>query len=68
MRKYKVAWFLALHLHLVYSAPSTLKVAICNPGSVPYVIVDNFKNISGFDLGNFCLQYIIMHVYRLDVL
>ena len=35
----------------VHGSPSTLKVAVCNPGQLPYANVDKDGNLEGFDIG-----------------
>ena len=37
------------------SQQSTLKVAACNPGSVPYVTTDSNGNVVGYDIGKFTI-------------
>ena len=44
-------WLLALCISGVSSQQSTLKVAACNPGSVPYVNTDSSGNLVGYDIG-----------------
>jgi hypothetical protein len=45
-------WAVMSSLHdRVLSAPSTLKIGVCNPGSVPYVTIDENGNAAGFDVG-----------------
>ena len=34
----------------VHGSPSTLKVAVCNPGQLPYANVDKDGNLEGFDI------------------
>ncbi len=49
-----VEWICALCLALAPMAvgqQSTLKVAACNPGSVPYVDTDESGKLIGYDIG-----------------
>ena len=53
----RVAWLCALCLAsapLAVGQQSTLKVAACNPGSVPYVDTDDKGKLIGYDIGTFC--------------
>jgi hypothetical protein len=34
-------------------AKSTLKVAVCNPGQVPYATVQDDGTLTGYDIGNY---------------
>ena len=44
---------LTLFFGTASTAPSTLRVAVCNPGSVPYDIVAPNGSLAGFDIGMF---------------
>jgi hypothetical protein len=35
----------------VHGSPSTLKVAVCNPGQLPYATMDSDGNLLGYDIG-----------------
>ncbi len=50
-----IMWCLVSGFSIVMSKPSTLRVAACYPGSVPYVTVDADGQLSGFDIGNYKL-------------
>ena len=41
----------------VNSSPSTLKIGVCNPGSVPYVNIDSTKIMSGYDIGKLSIIF-----------
>jgi hypothetical protein len=66
-----VAQSRGLHLILIWllviplasCAQSTLKVAVCNPGQVPYAIVQANGTLTGYDVGNclFCPYYFRSH-------
>ena len=50
----RVAWLCSLCMALApmaFGQQSTLKVAACNPGSVPYVDTDDSGNLIGYDIG-----------------
>ncbi len=47
--------FWSFAIPLAYCAKSTLKVAVCNPGQVPYATVQENGTLTGYDVGNYHL-------------
>ena len=47
-------WILVIRL--ASCAKSTLKVAVCNPGQVPYATVQANGTLTGYDVGD-CLSF-----------
>jgi hypothetical protein len=46
-----VCLFIFSQFRIASTDPSTLRVAACNPGSVPYVIFNESSQLTGFDIG-----------------
>ena len=58
--RFVAIWFM---VPLALCAKSTLKVAVCNPGQVPYATVQDNGTLTGYDVGK-----VLICLYRLCAL
>jgi hypothetical protein len=64
-----LVWAVVLFAQImtVHSSQSTLKVAVCNPGQLPYANMDDNGNLVGYDIGTESISAsAVKHTFVID--